>query len=280
MPNLTLFFRTLAVSFSVTAVGFSAAPSAGPVGKLFVADLQGDVKIETKDKITEMTKRASYSAEGTIIESAKATGEQADRQHASMVYSNGTGLYFAPATRLEVRKFSQEPFAANRTDLDVEPSIAQTLGFLARGTIGLCTSRQVAGSSMVYTTPHGSITVLGRRVIIDVTDDYTKVYALEGDYVIRASAGGTNERTGQTLHVGEQAILRPEINGGKASVEIEKIPQEQRTPLETKVALACLARRTVFFDSVDGNNGPETTAVDVMSADLPKQFTVSPARLE
>jgi len=69
-----------------------------------------------------------------------------------MVYSNGTGIYFDPDTRMEIRKFVQEPFTPNRADMETEPSISQTQTFLSRGLVGLCTSRLVAGSSMVYQT--------------------------------------------------------------------------------------------------------------------------------
>jgi hypothetical protein len=267
-----------ALVFSASTLRAAALKPAA-TSKLFVADMQGEAKIETGDKIVEMAKKSSYSPEGTIIETARAQGDRPEGQHSSMVYSNGTGIYFAPGTRLEVKKFSQEPFAPNRTDLDVEPSISQTQAFLSRGTVGLCTSKQVAGSSMVYQTPHGSVSVRGRRVMVEVTDEYTKISSLEGESTVRANTGNPADVNGQTLHAGEQALIRSGTPGHPATIEISKIPDDEKLGLESKAAIACLARRTVFFDSVDGNAGPEIVAEDTMSANLPKQFTVSPARL-
>jgi len=49
-----------------------------------------------------------------------------EKTYSSMVYSNGTGIYFDPDTRMEIRKFVQEPFTPNRADMETEPSISQT----------------------------------------------------------------------------------------------------------------------------------------------------------
>ena len=133
----------------------SAAPKKkNPTSKLFVTDTQGGAEIETEDKIVELTKKSVHTAQGTVIETKKTEeGKTPESASSSMVYSNGTGIHFDPDTRLEVKKFVQEPFTPNRTDMEMEPSISQTQTYLSRGSVGICTSKLVAGSSMVYQTP-------------------------------------------------------------------------------------------------------------------------------
>src|SRR5690606_1901409 len=115
-------------------------------------------QIDTGETIDPLTKRSVYTAQGTVIETKSNASN-------SMVFSNGTGVYFDPETRLEVRKFVQEPFTPNRRDMEIEPSISNTQNFLPRGTVGICTSKLVAGSTMRYNTPHANIRIKGRKVV-------------------------------------------------------------------------------------------------------------------
>lgn len=57
-------------------------------------------------------------------------------------------MHFDPDMRLEIQKFVQEPLTPNRSDMEVEPSIFNTSNFMPRGSVGLCTSKMVAGSTM------------------------------------------------------------------------------------------------------------------------------------
>lgn len=117
------------VVISVLATSAVAAPGKkkNPTSKIFVTDMQGEADIATDNKIVELTKKSVHSAEGTVIETkSPKDGTDKAKAHSSMVYSNGTGIFFDPGTRLEVRKFVQEPFAPNRSDMETEPSISQT----------------------------------------------------------------------------------------------------------------------------------------------------------
>jgi len=219
---------------------------ANPTSKVYVADVSGEASIDTGDALEDLGKRSVYTVEGTIIETKKPAND-ADRSKyfSTMVYSNGTGAFFDADTRVEVKKFMQEPFTPNRSDVDVEPSISQTQAFLARGTVGLCTSKLVAGSNMNYQTPHGSVNVRGRKIVIEAGPDITKVSMLEGDSTVK---GGSADLGGQTIKAGEQAIIRRGAPGQPAQVQIQAIPAAELPKLDDKVAMACMAKKTVYFE--------------------------------
>lgn len=219
---------------------------ANPTSKVYVSDVSGEATIDTGDALEDLGKRSVYTAEGTVIETKKAPNE-ADRSKyfSTMVYSNGTGAFFDADTRVEVKKFMQEPFTPNRSDVDVEPSISQTQAFLARGTVGLCTSKLVAGSNMNYQTPEGSVNVRGRKVVIEAAQGVTKVSMLEGDSTVK---GGTADLGGQIIKAGEQAIIRRGAPGQPAQVQIQAIPASELPKLDDKVAMACMAKKTVYFE--------------------------------
>ena len=278
-----------------------------PVSKVYVSDVSGEAQIYTGEVIEDLSKRAVYSVQGTVIETKKSDQEGAARNYSTMVYSNGTGAFFDANTRVEVNRFVQEPFRPNRTDVEVEPSISQTQAYMVRGIVGLCTSKLVAGSVMTYQTPHGSVNIRGRKIVIQTSDDFTKISMLEGDSIVRA---GTLDLGGHTIRTGEQAIIRRAGQGQPNQVEIARIPSHEMPQLDDKVAMACLARRTVYFDvrepddggagSADGEasdaggpGGPvtafdapgngigsgELVPIEVVPVNLPVQFTISPATL-
>jgi hypothetical protein len=251
-----------------------------PTSKFFVTDVEGLSQVNTGERIDNLTKKSVYSAQGTIVET------KSDATNA-MVYSNGTGIFFDHDTRLEVRRFVQEPFTPNRTDMEVEPSISQTQSFLARGVVGLCTSKLVAGSSMSYRTPYASVAVRGRKIVIETNEKLTKVSLLEGDVTVR---GGEYDAGGQTLQPGQQAIITPGQMGAPNSITIQSIPSGEVRALEDKVTVACMAKNTVYFEVADRKtNGGGKTAFDspeqeivpvvVVPANLPVPFVASPARI-
>lgn len=227
---------TTLVSVLVVA-GPAFAAKQNPTSKLYIADLSGQSEIDTGERIEDLRAKSVHNAQGTVIE----TMEDANN---SMVFSNGTGLYLDPETRVEVRRFVQEPFTPNRTDLETEPSISQTYGYMPRGRIGICAPRMVAGSSMVYATPHASVSIRGKRVVVQADDFETKVSSVEGDVTITGKGTGSN---GRTLSGGQQAIIR-HLPGQPATIEIGPIPDAEVQEIEDRVTMACNARRTVYFD--------------------------------
>ncbi len=273
-----------------------------PSSKLYVSDVAGDAQIDTGQSVEDLNKRSVYSAEGTVIETKRPdpTHDRA-KAYSTMVYSNGTGAFFDADTRVEIKKFAQEPFVPTRSDMEVEPSISQTQAFVSRGTVGLCTSKLVAGSNMTYSTPLGSVNIRGRKVVIQAAENETKISMLEGESTVRA---GSMDMGGHTIHAGEQAIIRPGLPGQPNSIQIVKIPEAEAKQLDDKVAMACMAKRTVYFEvrgrqqengEVSAFNGDGTTtrsagdpittangdivAVPLVPSRLPVQFTVSPAAI-
>jgi hypothetical protein len=225
-----------------------------PTGKIYVADLTGQAEIDSGVRIGDLAKKSVHNAQGTIITTKPGSTN-------AMVFSNGTGAHFDENTRVEIKKFTQDPFAPNRRDLDVEPSISQTNAFVTRGTVGLSLSKPVAGSSMIYTTAQGSVNIRGRKIVIEASDGETKFSMIEGESSVR---GGDLDLGGQTLKEGEQAIIRRTAAGQPSSIQIIKIPGNDRRRLEEKVTLAYAAKRTVYFEVRErpANEGDAVAAGD------------------
>jgi hypothetical protein len=258
----------VAVVFSVASLQ-AQTKRKNPASRIYVASLDGESQINKGDKIENMSNKSAYNAEGSIIETKpKATN--------ALVYSNGTGIFFDPDTRLEVAKFVQEPFTPNRNDLEVEPSISQTDALLARGTIGLCTSKLVAGSTMKYNTTLGSVSIQGGKLVLEADAESTKVSMLEGEGLVR---GGNLDLGGHVLHPGEQAIIQRSPGSAANVVTIGPIPKAERASLDDKVFMACAARKTVYFDTKGNEPNTEIAAVPVVPPTLPPPITVSPSQL-
>ncbi|HEY0946705.1 MAG TPA: hypothetical protein VGD81_15605 [Opitutaceae bacterium] len=274
----------LALGSLSLAASAEAAGKKNPTSKLYVTDVEGKAEIDTGERIEDITKKSVYTAQGTVIETKpNATN--------AMVFSNGAGVFFDPDTRIEVKRFVQEPFSPNRTDLEVEPSISQTQISIARGAVGLCTSKLVAGSRMVYSTPHASVSIRGKKVVIEADEYETRISLLEGDVTVR---GGDSDVGGQTLRGGQQAVIR-RPPGEPPTFQVQPIPDAQQAALDDKVSQACMARRTVYFEvadrkdendpeaspesvfATDDEPGQEIEPVEVVPADLPVQFTISPS---
>ena len=309
LPDRAVVVCTLAaVALALPAVQ-AQQKKKNPTSKVYFSDVSGEALIDTGDAIEDLAKRTVYNAEGTVIETKRPQNEtDRSKYYSSMVYSNGTGAFFDADTRVEVRRFMQEPFLPNRNDGDVEPSISQTQAFVARGTVGLCTSKLVAGSTMMYSTSLASVNIRGRKVVIESGTDVTKISMLEGDSTVKS---GPNDLGGHIVHAGEQAIIRRTQPGQPNEIQITRIPDGESQHLDEKVSMACMAKKTVYFEvrekansasqtgaaeegsgsggvtAFDGSGGGgtgstntrEIVPVEVVPTNLPVEFTVSPARL-
>lgn len=237
-PSSVGLFAAALVGALVLPTAAMAAKTKNPTSKLYVADLEGQSEIDTGERIEDLSEKSVHNAQGTIIQ----TNSESNN---AMVFSNGTGIYLDPDTRVEIKRFSQEPFQPDRADLEMEPSISQTAAFIPRGTVGLCTPRMVAGSTMVYSTPQSAVSIKGRKVVIQADDFETKISSIEGEVTVR---GGPNDGGGYTISGGQQATIR-RLPGRAPEIDIHPIPDNERQSIEDKVTLACDARRTVYFDS-------------------------------
>jgi len=278
---LSLVSRVAIFAIFVSLLGVGSpdahARRKNPTGKFYVADVRGSSQIDTGDTIDDLTKRSVYPAQRTILETKE------DSTNA-IVLSNGTGLYFDPSTRMEVKKFVQEPFTPNRNDMEMEPSISSTVTFLSRGLVGICTSKLAAGSTMNFNTPHASIRIKGRKAVIEVGNEGTKVSLIEGDITVR---GGNLDAGGQTLAQGQQALIKPD-----GTIEIRDIPANELISIADKASMACMARTTVYFDINEKTGeenptafdeaagaGDEIVAIEVTPTDISPEVTVSAASI-
>lgn len=288
--HFRLFSALLGAVFVLAAAhaptsSFAAQKKRNPVSKIYVADQVGEAEIDDGDKISDLEDKSVHDASGAKLKTK-------DASNSSIVYSNGAGVYMDTDTKMDVKSFVQEPFKPNRSDLEVEPSISKTEALIAQGTVGICTSRLVAGSRMVYRTPLASVNIRARRVVIQSNDKETKISVVEGDVTVSA---GKNDAGGQILRAGQQAIITP--GEGPNSFVIQPIPHAERTTVEDKVVKACMARRTVYFEvasrkgkdaqstlgsvfqSQTESSTPEIVPVPVITPPPPTEKPISPARL-
>src|SRR5580658_8918400 len=128
------FLRFLIAALCIAAVAHAQVRKKNPTSKLYVADTNGDTQIDTGLEIDDLTKKSVYNAEGTVVESKASS-------NASVVLSNGTGIYFDVNTRVDIRKFEQEAFRPNRSDVEDEPSLSSTKLYVEHGVIGVSTSK-------------------------------------------------------------------------------------------------------------------------------------------
>lgn len=242
----------------------TSAKRKSPTSKFYVAEVDGFSQVNTGEKIEDLTEKSVFDAEGTIIETKPESSS-------ALVMSNGVGIFFAPDTKLVVNRFLQEPFMPNRTDLESEPSVSQTRTNLTRGSVGICTGKLIAGSSMIYNTPHASLNVLSQntqKFVVQATDEGTVVTLFEGAITLR----GDNMAGGESLQPGQQAVIKPRGLNQPPEITIGPIPEDQRDALESMVNGACQARSKVYFDTVDRLNNVD----GAISALRP--VTVSPVR--
>ncbi|MCF3651962.1 hypothetical protein [Synoicihabitans lomoniglobus] len=251
---ITKIVTTTMVS-ALVLVSVATAAKKNPTSKLYVADLEGQSEIDTGERIEDLAKKSVHNAQGTVIQTMEDSNN-------AMVFSNGTGVFLDTNTRMEVKRFSQEPFSPDRSDLETEPSISRTAAFIPRGTVGLCTPKLVAGSTMNYATPIGGVSIRSSKVVIEANDNETKISLVEGDVTVK---GGPADASGQTLRGGQQAIIR-QLPGQAPVIQIQDIPEDEMEFVEDKVTLACNARKTVFFDVAEKKeigNGPDSDSVEI-----------------
>jgi len=252
------FFRFcafLALSGAAVHAQTTSSKRRNPTSKFYVAEVEGFAQVNTGEKIEDLTEKSVFDAEGTIVET------KPDSSNA-LVMSNGVGLNFGPDTKLVVKRFLQEPFQPNRTDLDSEPSVSQTRTQLTRGAVGICTGKLVAGSSMIYDTPHGSVNILSQSVqkaSLQITDETTTITLFEGAITLR----GDNMAGGEALQAGQQAVIRRRGADQPPEITITPIPAEQKDQLEDMVNSACQARKKVYFDVAERQNDVEGATSDL-----------------
>jgi hypothetical protein len=257
---LAIAVTTLVVHFSAFAQS-QPGTKKGPTSKIYIVDSAGESQIEHGNKIYPTEQATAYDAPGTVIETK-------GKSHNSFVYSNGTGMYVDQDTRVEIESFAQEPFQADyATNLGalVEPSVSRSHVRISRGSVGLCTSKLISGSSMQYSTPFADVNVRGGRISIDANADESHIDLLEGDVTVRS---GGKDIGGQILHPGERATIRPAANAGDPpTITIGPIPDDQLAAANERAAQACGARTSVTFELLAGGGAAGEATGEAAGAD-------------
>jgi FecR protein len=255
-------------------------PTKGPTSKLYLSETKGTGRIYTDGKVFEPKQATAFDAPGTIIETEA-------NSHQAYVYSNGSAMYVDANSRIEVNRFVQERFTPNSNTTEAEPSVSQSDIFLWRGLVGICTSQLVSGTTMNYATELATVNIRGRKIAINATPAETIVYLIDGDVTVRTGRGDSG---GQVLKTGERAVIRPGAAGGPPTITIDQIDRQFLNELDEKVTVACNARRTVSFETIeksaefgaagpDGAPGEEIVPVPVIPQTPPVNITVSPDRI-
>ena len=242
-----------------------AADRKNPTSKAYISAVEGTASVVIQDgSIQNLSNRGVYNAEGLIFDTKEKSNE-------AMVLSNGSGIYMDESTHLEINRFAQEPFNPDRSDLDVEPSISLTRGFISHGYVAICTPKIVAGSSMVYETPNGKVRLFNNKVAISVDSNKTEIISISGE--VSVESGISNY---QCLKNGEKAIIK----GGKISVE--NVTKEELKTASDHITSACVARQVVYFDVAskkDAAEADELKVIPLVPAKENREVVVSPARL-
>lgn len=285
-PHLLLIAAATLVTFCPTAFA-QLGKKKGPTSKIYLSETKGDTQIMNDDKIYTARQATAFDAPGTVIET------KAD-SHNAFVYSNGTGMFMDQNTRIEIDRFVQEPFLPTRNnsaDAELEPSMSQSNILVARGVVGICTNQLVSGSTMSYATPLAVVNIRKGKISIETTAEATIIDLLEGDITVRS---GGKDQGGQLLRPGERAVIRPGPAGQPPSITISQIPAEFLQLVDERISIACNAKKTVSFETIEkkagqGLDAPAETAgasadqeivpKPTVPGKLPVNITVSADRL-
>lgn len=262
----------LALSAGV-ALAQTSSNRKSPTSKFYVAEVTGFAQVDSGEKVEDLVEKSVFDAEGTAVETKPDS-------ITALAMSNGTGIYFTPNTKLAINRFLQEPFSPNRTDIESEPSMSQIRTALARGSVGLCTGKLVAGSTMVYDTPNGSVSIPSQntqKLAIEISDTSTTVTLFEGSITLQ----GDKLSGGEALQPGQQAVILNRGSNQPPEIKIGTIPEDQRERIEDMVNGACQARKKVYFDAAEVQpNATDFVPIEVTPATPADIGTiVSPARV-
>ena len=243
-----------------------AGAAATPTPKLYVASLKGESQAVSGGRVITLTAKAAFPGQGAKIET---------RPHGTvaLVLSNGSGIFLDQDTQIDIKRFSQEPFVASRSDLEREPSVSHTEIFISRGLLAVSTSKLAAGSTFTILTPLGSIHLHDGNFVIEVQPDQVRISLVAGEGTVY---GGEFDLGGHLIKTGDQAIIRPGASGRANLVTVGKFPALELDVLQAAADMARAARKTVFFQTDETG---EINALPVVVPSVPVQATVSPSRL-
>jgi len=206
------------------------------VSKLYAVDVEGEAYVENGGMIIPLSAREIYVAQGSTVYTQ-------EESTASLVISNGTGIFLSESTRMTVTRAAQEPFEGERSDMINEPSVSNIQLEHQHGVMGICTSRLLAGTLLEVVTDEFITRIVDGKLVYERGPEGSSVTLVGGD----ASA-----QSGQIWYEGEGRDLKVRHKlffpaDGSEPVETQ-LSGTELAAMEGIVTIACLARRGVYFD--------------------------------
>lgn len=90
----------LLLALSFAAATFASRPD--PTSKFYVLGLSGSAEMRSTDRIEALQGKSLHNAQGTTLTTGSGSSN-------TVVFSNGTAMFFAAETRIDVTKFRQSP---------------------------------------------------------------------------------------------------------------------------------------------------------------------------
>lgn len=220
------------------------------LGKFFVSNIKGKITCIVNSRVYELKKGDTFPARGAIVDTGKGA-------NATLLFSNGTGVYVDEKTHFEVKRFEQEFFAPNN-NLRVEPSNSLTLVSLSVGRVVLSTPQLLSGTIMIYETPHASVNIRGEKLLIEVNDKQTQTHVamISGNAsVVPRGSDGNFLSIGKRVTTGREAYVTYAVaNDGSGQGGISD------TDPSKKPAIQSVAEAQAGNASGNGYLGPKSPA--------------------
>jgi len=206
-------------------------------GRMYAVSVEGDFRRTEDGRLVPVAIGESFAASRTTL-------ELAEKSRASLIFSNNTGVFFSPGTRIVVERFEHAPFIADPNRMDDEPAASNFTGRLLAGTAALCFPKQVFGSTVLLQIPQATLNLHGSRIAVEVTDACSIAYVVDGTVTVLR---GSEDKTGEVVGSGQMVTIIPGAGPQYPLVQAEPLPDAKMGRLNEMMASACLSRHTVFF---------------------------------
>lgn len=156
------------------ALELSALESASNDSIAVVTSIRGDAVIApTGTPEKEVKPHQSLLLSGATIQ----TSENA---HLFLAYSNGLGMGIDSLTTVHCQSYAQEPFKANRENLNFEPSTSQLLLELEAGALSFVSEGLSPRSQIRLITPNGTLRLHSAHCRIEIRETGTEITVYSG----------------------------------------------------------------------------------------------------
>jgi hypothetical protein len=243
-------WRIPALIVALLASHVASAQTSGS-GLLYVAEIVGTVRVIVNGEIMEVKAGDTLPAKGIIVETDPDSS-------ITLVFSSGGSLLVGADTRLEFQDFTQDGLTG----------ASQLHATVHWGHVLYNAPALTAGSSIVFDTPHASLTVGPENTVmgIDVTPAQTEVYLVQGSTHV-AQTFSPHESI--TLEAGTLATITAPEAPLASQLLVGTLNFSDFPNLQTEIALTAQAQVTA--------PGAETL---VLQSDLAPDRVVSPDRIQ